>query len=48
MKEVCKISFVKITVLSSVVQEDNGLLIFCICEYGAKNDADCSIESGAK
>ena len=48
MKEVCQISFVKITVLSRVVQEDNSSLIFCICEYGAKNDGYCSIKSGAK
>ena len=44
----CKLSCVKIFLLSIVAQKGTNILIFYIFKYGAEYGAECSAESGAK
>ena len=48
IKKLCKLSYIKIFLLSIVAQKDTNTLIFYIFEYGAEYGAECSAESGAK
>ena len=48
IKEVCKVSCVKIFLWSIVAQKGTNILIFYIFEYGAEYGAECSAESRAK
>ena len=48
MKDVSKVSCVKIFLWSIVAQKGTNILIFYIFEYGAEYGAECSAESGAK
>ena len=47
-KELCKLSCVKIFLLSIVAQKGTNILIFYSFKYGAEYGAECSPESGAK
>ena len=48
IKEVCKVSCIKIFLWSIVAQKCTNILIFYIFEYGAEYGGECSAESGAK
>ena len=48
MKEVCKVSCVKIFLWSIFSQKGTNILIFYLFEYGAEYGAKYSAESGAK
>ena len=48
MKEVCKVSCVKLILWSIVAQKGTNILIFYIFESGAESGTECSAEYGAK